>query len=164
MKTKYIALIAGAAIACFLTGCASQPVTVQPVGPDPAYHTASPPHGYLRVYSDTETHEIGDNTFYYPHTSYSVYDLSGRRVKWVANHIGDMDESPTLVKLPVGHYNVVAESASYGRVTVPVIIEEAKRTTLHLDRGWRAAAGISSNAMVHLPDGEPVGWRVASTR
>lgn len=169
MKTNNIALLAGAAIMCFLVGCASQPVTVSTVGPEPDTHAQyhSPyqneGRGYLRVFSDTDTHEIGQNTFYYTHTPYSVYDESGLRVKWVPNHIGDMDEDPMSVKLPAGHYYVVAQSSSYGRVTVPVIIRAAKRTTLHLDRMWKPSPNISPNAIARLPNGEPVGWNVAMT-
>src|SRR5579863_6670906 len=165
MKTKIIALMAGVAIVCFLVGCASQPVVMPTVGPEPSHaFNSSQAHGYLRVYSDTETHQIGQNTYYYPHTPYNIYDESGLRVKWVPNHIGDMDETPTVVKLPVGRYFVLAESSSYGRVTVPIVIKEARWTILHLNRDWRPSPNISSNSVVRLPDGEAVGWSVAMTR
>jgi hypothetical protein len=166
MKTKYIALMAGVAIVCFLSGCASQPVRVSTVGPEPTPGTLSSPanlylpgdHGYLRVYSDTKTRQIGENTYYYTHVPYDIYNQSGSRVKWVHNHIGDMDEMPTRVTLPVGRYYVRADSTSYGRVTVPIIIQGGKETDLHLDHQWQPSADISSNAIVRLPDGEPVGW------
>ena len=169
MKTKYNALLIGAAIAGLLTGCATQPVKVSTVGPQaPAGTTISRAdlsgdRGYLCVYSDTKTREIGENTFYYTHTPYAIYNQSGARVRWVRNHIGDMDETPTRVTLPVGHYNVVAQSTSYGRVTVPIIVRGGKETDLHLDHMWQPSPNIVSNSLVHLPDGEPVGWTVAMT-
>jgi hypothetical protein len=166
MKTKYIAIIIGAAIVCVLTGCATQPVNVSTVGPESTGDTSSRTdlpgdRGYLCVYSDTKTRQIGENTYYYTHTPYSIHDQSGVRVQWVRNHIGDMDEMPTRVTLPVGQYYVIAQSTSYGRVTVPVIIRGGKETDLHLDHKWQPSPDISSNAVVRLPDGEPVGWTVA---
>jgi hypothetical protein len=69
-----------------------------------------------------------------------------------------------LVTVPVGEYNIVAESESYGRVTVPVVIEADKTTIVHLDRRWpvgtKLAAGAVTKNLVRLPDGEPIGWKV----
>jgi hypothetical protein len=156
MKTKILALI-GAAIMPLLAGCATKPVTLSPVGPEPSHQTPYNSTGHLRVYSDTETCDIGENN-YYPHMGYVIRGESGKVIKFVPNHIGDMDESPTLVTMPTGNYQVVAESSAYGRVTVPVIIQAGKTTVLHLDRGWRPALNSSSNEVVRLPDGEAVGW------
>src|SRR5579864_4779353 len=139
MKTKYHTLAMAAVLGCLLTGCATRPVNVSTVGPElPAGTTSSHDElpgdrGYLCVYSDTKTRQVGDNTYYYTHTPYSVYDQSGVRVQWVRNHLGDMDQSPTRVTLPVGHYNVVAESTSYGRVTVPIVVLGGRETDIHLD-------------------------------
>jgi hypothetical protein len=157
MKTRQFILL-GAAIIPLMVGCASQPVTLSPVGPAPHSAAASLSRGYLQVYSDTETHVIGDGPYYYPHSGYSVYDKYGVRVKYVPNHIGDMDESPTLISIPAGNYNVVAESSAYGRVTVPVSIQGHHKTIVHLDREWRPSLGTLSNELVHLPDGEAVGY------
>jgi len=63
------------------------------------------------------------------------------------------------VKIPTGNYKVVAESAAYGRVTVPVVVQAGKVTVIHLDRGWRPVSTVSINELVRLPDGEAVGWR-----
>lgn len=163
MKTSVI-FSTGAAVIPLLFGCASQPVAVSPVGPVPAGHGASfaEGSGYLQVFSDTEAHVIGDGPAYYPHTAYSIYDQSGKRVKYVPNHIGNMDETPTPVSITAGSYKVVAESSSYGRVTVPVIIQPGKTTSLHLDRGWRPAPSLDSNSIVRFPDGEAVGWNGSS--
>jgi hypothetical protein len=133
MKTKNIVLTA-TAIFPFLAGCASTPIVLAPVGPNPSGETAFAGNGSLEVFSDTETHEIAENTYYYPHTGYSLRDASGRLVEYVPNHIGSTDESPTLVTIPAGDYKVIAESSSYGRVTVPVAILPDRTTIVHLDR------------------------------
>jgi hypothetical protein len=155
---KYI-IFFGAVIIPLLAGCASSPVAVNPVGPGPIHPGALAPKGYLQVFSDTETHVIGDGPPYYPHTGYSIHDESGKMVQFVPNHIGDMDESPSIVPIPVGNYNVVARSSAYGRVTVPVVIQRGRTTVVHLDRDWRPSASVSTNGLVYLPNGEAVGWR-----
>jgi len=159
MKAKYVAMC-GASLIALLPGCATRPVSIAPVGPTPTGQpTAFVPTGRLQVFSDTETHEIGENTVYYPHTSYNIHDQSGKIVEYVPNHTGVMDGSPSTVSIPAGQYNVVAESSSYGRVTVPVVIEGGKTTVVHLDREWQPAAKTPSNDLVYLPDGEAVGWK-----
>jgi hypothetical protein len=163
MKTKTI-LCLGAAIMPFLAGCASTPVALSPVGPEPTSRAAAVPRGGLRVFSDTEAHVIGDGPAYYTHTGYSILDEFGKVVKYVPNHIGDMDESPSMVAVPAGDYKIVAESSSYGRVTVPVLIEEGKTTSIHLDREWRPSANVASNELVYLPDGEAIGWSTSPAK
>jgi hypothetical protein len=157
MKTKYLALI-GAAIIPLLAGCASKPVVLNSVGPEPVNPEAFIPEGYLQVFSDTKEHVIGDSPPYYTHTGYNIHDPSGKIVEYVPNHIGDMDESPSLVTIPAGNYKIVAQSYSYGRVTVPVVIQAGGTTVVHLDRDWRPSSNISSNQVVRLPDKEAVGW------
>lgn len=161
MKTK-IMILMGAAIIPWFAGCASQPVAVSPVGPAPVSFNHTGERGYLRVFSATETHVIAENTYYYPHTSYTIFDESGAVVKYVRNHTGSTDESPTLVAIPSGTYNIVAESESYGRMTVPVVIKDGQTTVVHLDRNWRLTPQLASNGMagklVRLPDGEAIGW------
>ncbi|HSY18786.1 MAG TPA: hypothetical protein VK815_10650 [Candidatus Acidoferrales bacterium] len=163
MKTKLFTLICAAGIS-LLAGCASQPVALSPVGPEPENHASTAGIGYLQVFSDTETHVIGDGPPYYPHTGYNIYDQSGARIKYVPNHIGNMDESPTLVRVPAGNMKIVAESSAYGRVTVPVVIEGGRTTVVHLDREWQPSSNAASNKLVRLPDGEAVGWRDATAQ
>lgn len=150
--------LVSAAMISFLAGCASKPTAIAPVGPGPASHQTSNSRGFLKVYSETETHEIGGNSYYYPHTGYAVYAESGVCLKRVANHVGDMDELPMLVAMPVGHYTVVAESAAYGRVRVPVVIEAGRTTNVHLNRDFGKQPQSSADELVRMPDGEIVGW------
>jgi len=162
MRTKLFTLIGAASIA-LLAGCATRPVTLSPVGPEPHGQDMTAAKGYLQVYSDTESPVIGEGPpYYHPHMGYNLYDHSGVRVRYVPNHIGDMDETPTLVRVPVGSYFVVAESSAYGRVTVPVVIQAGRETVIHLDRNWYPPASIPDSRLVHLPDGEAVGWSGAT--
>jgi len=157
MKLQYI-LMTAAAVIPGLVGCVSQPVALNTVGPAPLHHDSFGPEGYLKVFSDTETHVIGDGPAYYPHTGYNVYDPAGKRVIYVANHLGNMDETPMTVSMPSGQYNVVAESSSYGRVTVPVVIRPNRTTIIRLDRSGRPSKDGSTNSLVRLPNGEVVGY------
>lgn len=153
-------LILGAAIISMLTGCSSTPVVLDPVGPPPPGAVAPLREGYLKVYTATETHPDGDNTYYYPHTSYHVFTPDGKQFKWVQNHIGTMDESPTVVKLPAGNYKVLAEADGFGRVTVPVVIKWGKLTEVNLETWGRKKTPVTNEAaVVQLPNGYVVGWR-----
>ena len=154
MKTINLMFVLGL-VAWLGSGCATQPVVLNPVGP--AQNRPSPPgsRGYLRVYSATETDQIGEGTYYYPHTGYRIYDGDGRLVKFVPNHIGNMDESAALVSLPAGQYRVKAQSDIYGWVTVPVVVEAGEITSVHLQSTWPGPV----HALVRLPDGRPVGWK-----
>ena len=163
MKTKII-VFANAAIILLLSGCASKPVAITSIGPEPTSQKAYFPKGYIQVFSDTEEHVIGDGPPFYPHTGYNIYDQAGNRVLYVANHIGNMDELPTLVQIPIGNYKVVAESSAFGRVTVPVVIQSGKSTVVHLDRGWRPSSNMFPNEVVRLPDGEAAGWSSEITK
>jgi hypothetical protein len=157
MKTIHYMLIATSVIP-LMAGCSSTPVTLNSVGPAPISVESFTPKGYLQVFTATETRELGDNTYYYPHTGYSIHDESGKMIKFVPNHTGDMDESPAFVTVPAGKYDIVAESESYGRVTVPVAIAEGRATVVHLDRDWKLASNTPAGQVVRLPDGEAVGW------
>lgn len=158
MKAPRFWLI-GPATVLMLAGCSSTPVVLEPVGPAPAKHAVYVPTGRLRVLTATETHEIGDNTYYYPHSGYRIYDPNGKLWKFIPNHIGLMDQSAALVKIPAGRYRIGAESESYGVVTVPVLIEAGKTTVVHLESRWPIPSSASSNQLVFLPNGDPVGWR-----
>ncbi|HEX4141227.1 MAG TPA: hypothetical protein VHY09_12830, partial [Candidatus Methylacidiphilales bacterium] len=74
------------------------------VGPDNDYARVS--CGYLKVYSRTEQTQWGENTYYYPHTAYWIYNSAGKRIKTVANHDSSIDESPAKVSLMPGNYVV----------------------------------------------------------
>ena len=130
-----------------------------PVGPAPGGPRAAAPGGYLKVYSATVQHELGGNTYYYPHRNYFIYDATGTvLLKRVLNHIGDMDESPALVSLPAGKYQILADDQGYGRIKIPVVIRPRQMTSVHLDGAWEPPAHASPSEVVKLPNGEYIGW------
>jgi hypothetical protein len=164
MKMKNISLI-GVAIIPLLAGCASTPVALDSIGPAPAKPSGEyVPTGWLRVYTATDAHEIGDNTYYYTHTGYRIYSEDGRLWKYIPNHTGDMDESVANVQIPEGNYRISAQSEAYNFVSVPVIIRADKTTDIHLETTWKAPAGTPTNELVYLPDGYPVGWKSSMTK
>src|SRR2546429_7619497 len=90
------------------------------------------PQGYLITYSATDRFDDG-GTFYYPHSSYSIYTTDGKFFKNVENHISRSDEIPAVVALPAGSYTVSARAEKQGYVRVPVLIKTGQRTILDLD-------------------------------
>lgn len=148
---KALTLFLGAAIASILAGCTTRPVVLNRVGPAPV--KAGIPEGRLVVYSATETHPSGDSTFYYPHSSYTIYSPGGERFKWVENHIGLDDQSPMLVTLPAGKYDVHAQS-DFGPVVVPVLIEPFKTTEVNLESATaRKSRNTNDTSVVWIPTG-----------
>jgi hypothetical protein len=142
-----------------MVGCSSTPIVLEPVGPAPA-NAAVPSHeGFLQVYTATEPHPDGDDT-YYPHSSYHILTEAGKLWKYVPNHTGTMDESPAVVRIPAGNYKVVARTDGYGRVTVPVVVKGDKLTEVKLETWGRKKTPLTNEAaVVQLPNGYVVGWR-----
>ena len=154
-------VLIGAGLVPFVTGCISDPIVLAPVGPNAADQAAVGTKGYLQVFSATEKSlpiASDDPTSFNLHTGYDIYDASGKIVKYVANHMSDMDEWPDTVTLSAGTYNIVAESSCCGVVSLPVVIANGKTTSVHLDRDWWPPSKTSTNQLVFLPDGEAVGW------
>lgn len=160
MKIIQFVLI-GAGFLPFVTGCISHPTALAPVGPDAGKRAVAGTKGYLQVFSATEKSvpfSNDDTVSFDVHTGYDINDVAGNCVQYVANHMSNMDKWPDTVTLPAGTYNIVAESDCCGLVTVPVVIENGKTTTVHLDRDWRPPSKTPTNTLVYLPDGEAVGW------
>jgi hypothetical protein len=156
---KSINLILIPVIVSMLAGCSTTPIVLDPVGPTPPSATALVREGKLIVYSATETHPDGEIN-YFPHSSYHIYTPDGKRFKWVQNHIGMNDESPTVVKLPAGDYKVLAQADGFGRVTVSVVIKWGKLTEVNLETWGRKKTPVTNEAaVVQLPNGYVVGWR-----
>ena len=167
MKRKNITLI-GAIIVPLLVGCSSAPIVLNSVGPPPFGNASYCGRGFLRVFTAVDTCVMGENTYYYPHTGYSIYTESGKLWKYIPNHTANVDETPAWVTIPAGKYLVKADAnfdvwgtVAYP-VTVPVVIQEDQTTELHLDANWKAPANASTNELVYLPSGKAVGWRASS--
>ena len=90
------------------------------------------PQGYLLVYSATDRFDDG-GTFYYPHSSFSIYTTDGKFFKNVENHISRSDEIPALVTLPAGSYTILLRSENRGYIRLPIVITAGRRTILDPD-------------------------------
>ena len=83
MKTMIKTFLGSTIALAFAAGCASQPLTLSSVGPQPANTKPVSNQGGLQVFTDLEMHQVGEGTYYYPHAGYTVYSDSGARVKSV---------------------------------------------------------------------------------
>jgi hypothetical protein len=166
MKIKNI-FLTGTAIIPLLPGCALTPVTLDSIGPAPENGKPSDyapmGSGWLRVYTATKRHEIGDNTFFYSHTGYRICTKDGQLWKFIPKNTDNMDEAASIVEIPAGDYRIFAQSQAYNLVSVPVVIQAGKTTEVHLGTHWKAPVGTSTNEIVYFPDGWPVGWKSTFT-
>jgi hypothetical protein len=161
---KSINFILGATIVAMVAGCSTTPQVLDRVGPAPPKIGSSVGEGSIVVHTATETHPDGDSTYYYPHTSYDIYTPGGKRFKWVENHIGLNDESPTLVTIPAGEYNVHALS-DFGPVIVPVLIKPFKTTEVNLDSATaRMSRNTNDTSVVWIPKGPSRAYYVVGAR
>lgn len=166
---KTIFFIPGTALVSALAGCSTPPMALNRVGPAPVGNggSASSAKDWLVVNTATETRQVGDYTYYYPHTGYSIYTKAGKFCQYVPNHIGDTDESAARVGIPAGKYTVDAES-DFGPVIVPVLIEDGKTTEVNLDTsGEKYSRTTNNTSIVWFPTGRSstyyaVGWRAAA--
>jgi hypothetical protein len=154
---KRMPVIVGAALASLLVGCASTPVVVSPVGPNPIRPATQTVDGQLEVFSAMTGRTEGDNPTWYQHTDYTIYNQHGWAMKRVRNTVGYYETSPHVISLAPGKYLVKAEAKDYPEVTVPVIIDPGCLTRVHLDDAWRTPT-VVVNDFVKLPTGNPVGW------
>ena len=165
-KTSIISLIILATASLLLmVGCATNKPTLalDPVGPPPGLPSASQSQGSLVVFSAFDQHGISGMDRQV-HSNYEILSENGNPLKKVYNDPQNMMGGPIEVGLPVGCYRVVARANGYGLVTVPVVIEGGKETTLHLEGGgsWPNRAKMIEAGAVRLPDGRVVGWRATT--
>ncbi len=157
MCMKRISFLMGLGLSALWFGCASAPVVVATVGPNPAGLDHHARDGQLQVFSDLVGRTEGDNPTWYQHKDYTIYDQQGRRVEHVRNTVGYYARRPNLISLPPGKYVVRAEAKDYLFVKVPVVIESGRITKVHLDGDWQPSAA-DKQELVSLPTGIPVGW------
>jgi hypothetical protein len=167
MKTSFtlIAIVAGA----LLSGCATGKNglaldTVGPPLPQPA--AASSTNGALVVYSAYEVNaDFNARDPNRPeYSDYRIFTTNGKLLQRVHNNSGTILQDPVSVELQPGKYNVIARANGYGYVTIPIIIEAQQTTTLHLEGGdsWPDESAFNQTNAVRLPDGQIIGWKVAT--
>lgn len=148
-----------------LSGCASvgSRLVLDRVGPSPGRQEDSGLHdsqGALIVYS---AFDVGSNSMRRRrYSDYKILREDGTLLRKVVNDTySTIRGDPTKVELPEGRYRIVANSNSYGAVTVPVLIVAGRITTLHLEGGasWPDKKALTESNPVRLPEGEIVGWR-----
>jgi hypothetical protein len=154
---KKILIILGAAAALVLTGCATTPVSMAPVGPNPAGVAFGTGDGQLEVFSALSGRTAGNDPTWRQHSDYFVLNSHGRRVKHVMNADGYYSNLPRVVALPAGEYVVNARAKGALWVTVPVVIKPNEITRVHLDGQWQP--GAPGSEVVMAPEGYPIGWR-----
>ncbi|HEY3857601.1 MAG TPA: hypothetical protein VGO67_24730 [Verrucomicrobiae bacterium] len=161
MKKPWI--IAMAAVAGMLSGCATSTVLRVPVGPDPASASVGGVDGTLKVFSAKEQEDnVGFENPYNQRTDYYVYDSNGKEAQHVTdNNKGHFEAIPRGIELPPGRYSVKALAAvGLGEwVTVPVVIESGRTTEVHLNGSWRPPSDTPQREIVQSPGGFPMGWR-----
>jgi hypothetical protein len=142
-----------------LTSCGSEPLVLSPIGPahstGGSYLTGV---GRLQVFTETDEFEVDHDVPYFPHRDYQIYTADGKRLQRVWNAQNHEDETPTIVSLPAGRYEVRADAEFYGLVRVPVLIKPNQLTKVILQPGWKPQLTASANEVVSLPKGYAVGW------
>lgn len=115
--------------------------------------------GTLVVYSATYPSTLEESE-YPAHTDYTIATVSDSVIERVSNRTGSFDKRPASVNLPPGEYHVHAQ---YGRgefVTVPVVVETGKVTTLALDGSPVPPSETPAPVPVRGPGGSVIGWLV----
>jgi hypothetical protein len=157
---KTLLMILGTA-ALIVSGCATAPVAVAPVGPNPgslqAANSNGPGDGQLEVFSRLSGHREGTNPTWGRHSDYYIYDSQGNRLQHVDNNVGYYSSEPRIVSLPSGHYVVEARAKGTLSIKVPVVIILGETTQVHLDGNWQP--GTAQAEVVTAPAGYAIGWR-----
>lgn len=90
--------------------------------------------GFLVVDTPSELHFDASNARRFPHTGYTIYTASGRRmIEYVPNRVGRAGETPTTTMLPAGLYMVEARTAWHVPVRFQVVIRPQTLTTVNLE-------------------------------
>ena len=113
--------------------------------------------GFLVVYSAWSNFVDQGSTGH--HSRYTITSDDGKISRVVINHADRFDEGPLRLALAPGSYHVSARSAHFGRVSVPVLIQQRQTTNVYLDgSAHHEAPADRQRDAVKLPDGEIVGW------
>lgn len=163
---RLLALGLGMAGVALFAGCASTPVALSKVGPNPTAQASATADGRLEVFSAMQRQRDGNeydiDPAWYQHTDYEICDAQGRPERHVFNTVAHYSSAPRVVNLPAGNYIVRARAKGYLRVSVPLEIKPGRTTRLHLDATWKPPPGTPANEIVKTPAGYAIGWRTIS--
>jgi hypothetical protein len=164
---RFLTLMALSLAVALSVGCVSPqpPVTLAPVGPRPlAVHTNIVPQGSLVVYSALDGGGSASGSEQTYHSPYEIHSAGGELLKRVPNRLGALDPESEVIELAPGRYTIAARASGSKSVIVPVVIETAKTTYVHLDGSELAGSRrVTRSALVNSPDGSVVGWRATET-
>lgn len=164
-KSDTAALAWATVLAVFvsLAGCASGPplAVAAPGAVDAGSAPSGAGLGDLVVYSATfaPTLEEGE---YPAHTDYTIATPSDKIIEHISNRTGSFDRRPATVRLVSGEYHVRAQYDRGGFVTIPVVIEAGKTTTVGLDGSATPQQLSHAAEAVRLPGGNVIGWKMTS--
>jgi hypothetical protein len=179
---KYLSAVSLAGAMLWLAGCASvsKVVVAEPLGPGPAGEAHGTGDGSLVIYSaracaDVDVNMVewrwnndyGRNEFLYEpaHSAYTIYARNGEVLRRVRNARNSNDDTPTVIALPAGSYQVEAEgiNCDSDRVTVmmTVVIQPGQTTLANLQGGWAPAGQYKETEVAKLPCGRAIGWRAS---
>ena len=169
MKTFFTVLLI--ATGALLSGCATgkNELALDTVGPppfQPAVTNSTLTNGTLVVYSAFRRNaDFNALDPYRPeYSDYKIFATDGKLLQRVHNNSGTILQDPVSVELSPGKYDVFARANGYGFVTVPVQLAAQQNTILHLegDGFWPNVSVFNQTNAVRLPDGQLIGWRVAT--
>lgn len=149
-----------------MCGCVSHhsPIELMAVGPWTPAAQEPASVGSLVVYSALNTTPSPYDFEQLHHSDYEIRIANGQLVRRVANRLGLFGSDPATVELTPGRYTVIARASGRRRsVSVPVVIETAKSTFVHLDDSEPPGAKRAAAAqVVTFADGKAVGWRASA--
>jgi hypothetical protein len=114
--------------------------------------------GELLVYSATFTPTLEEGE-YPAHTDYSIATTNDQPIERVSNQTGSFDKRPATVSLAPGEYHIRAQYDRGGFVTIPVVIEAGKMTTIDLDGRAMPKGGSPAAEPIRVAGEKVVGWK-----
>jgi hypothetical protein len=169
MKTIFALMLITAG--ALLSGCATgkDGLALDIVGPppsQPAETSSTLTNGTLVVYSAFKVNADFNNPdpYHSEHSDFKIFTTDGKLLQRVHNISDNGIRDVVPVALPPGKYNVKARANGYGYLTIPIVIEAQQNTVLHLEGGgsWPDESAFNQTNAVRLPDGQIIGWKVAT--
>jgi hypothetical protein len=178
---KYTITIAVSSALVGLVGCAAprQVAISEPVGPAPTVVGQHTGGSMLQVYTARvrapvdlnrevfmENSDFGGNDLLYEpaHTDYTICSQDGKVLEHVRNARSLEDPEPAIVPLAPGTYKIQARARDYGMVTLPVVIQPGRLTSVNLQR-FRNPVGdsVPKTELVLLGNHRVIGWKATAT-
>ena len=163
-ETGFLAMICSV-----LAGCATtnNQFVLDPIGPAPSASPASGTRGELVVFTAFDPlPDLNRSPYRRRFTDYRIFSADGvHLVQVVNNNRETLLNSPPVIELAAGSYRVMARANGYGTMTVPVVIQPGRVTTVHLEGSvwWPRSSTIFASNPVRLPKGEIAGWRAENS-